>query len=47
MNATRVRAGEMRRRISDRHARHLAGKTDAEISAFYREADKTATDDLR
>ena len=37
----------MVRRIRDRHARQLVGKTDAEVIAFYRAAGETATEDLR
>ena len=47
MKATKVRAVDMVRRIRDRHARQLAGKTDAEIIAFYRSAGEAATEDLR
>ena len=47
MKATKVRAVDMVRRIRDRHARQLAGKTDAEIIAFYRAAGAAATEDLR
>ncbi len=47
MKATKLRAVEMVRRIRDRHARQLAGKTDAEIIAFYRAAGKAAMEDLR
>ena len=47
MKATRLRAVEMVRRIRDRHARQLAGKTEAEIIAFYRAAGDTAMADLR
>jgi len=47
MRATKLRAVEMVRRIRDRHARQLAGKTDAEIIAFYRAAGKAAMEDLR
>ena len=47
MKATKVRAVDMVRRIRDRHARQLAGKTDAEIIAFYRAAGEAATEDLR
>jgi len=36
----------MVRRIRDRHARQLAGKTEAEIIAFYRAAGEAAMDDL-
>ena len=47
MKATKVRAVEMVRRIRDRHARQLAGKTDAEVIAFYRAAGGAAVEDLR
>jgi hypothetical protein len=47
MKATKLRAVEMVRRIRDRHARQLAGKTDAEIIAFYRAAGEAAMEDLR
>ena len=47
MKAAKVRAVEMVRRIRDRHARQLAGKTDAEVIAFYRAAGEAATEDLR
>ena len=47
MKAAKLRAVDMVRRIRDRHARQLAGKTDAEIIAFYRAAGKAATVDLR
>ena len=47
MKATKVRAVEMVRRIRDRHARQLAGKTEAEIIAFYRAAGEAAMEDLR
>jgi hypothetical protein len=46
MKATKVRAVEMVRRIRDRHARQLAGETEAEIIAFYRAAGQAATEDL-
>jgi|GEM_PF-2222292 len=42
MKATRLRAVDLVRRIRDRHARRLAGKTPAEIIAFYREAGEAA-----
>ena len=38
MKATKLRAVDMVRRIRDRHARQLAGKTEAEVIAFYRAA---------
>ena len=47
MKALKLRAVEMVRRIRDRHARQLAGKTEAEVIAFYRAAGKAATQDLR
>ena len=47
MKATKLRAVEMVRRIRDRHARQLAGKTEAEVIAFYRAAGQAATEDLR
>ena len=47
MMASRLRAVEMVRRIRDRHAKLLAGKTDAEIIAFYRAAGEAAMEDLR
>lgn len=47
MKAPKLRAVEMVRRIRDRHARQLAGKTDAEIIAFYRAAGEAAMEDLR
>jgi hypothetical protein len=47
MKATKLRAVGMVRRIRDRHARQLAGKSDAEIIAFYRAAGEAALDDVR
>jgi len=47
MKAPKLRAVEMVRRIRDRHARQLAGKSDAEIIAFYRAAGEAAMEDLR
>lgn len=47
MKATKLRAVEMVRRIRDRHARQLAGKTETEIIAFYRAAGEAAMEDLR
>lgn len=47
MKATRVRAVEMVRRIRDRHARILKGKTTTEIIAFYRAAGEAAMEDAR
>ena len=46
MKATKLRAIDMVRRIRDRHARQLAGKTEAEVIAFYRAAGEAATDEL-
>lgn len=43
MKATKVRAVAMVRRIRDRHAKALAGKSAAEIIAFYRAAGAAAT----
>ena len=47
MKANRIRAVEMVRRIRDRHAKQLAGKTPSEIIAFYRAAGEAATEDAR
>ena len=47
MKATKLRAVDMVRRIRDRHARQLAGKTEAEVIAFYRAAGEAAAEDLR
>ena len=47
MKAAKLRAVDMVRRIRDRHARQLAGKTEAEVIAFYRAAGETATEELR
>jgi hypothetical protein len=47
MKATRIRAVEMVRRIHDRHARILRGKTTSEIIAFYRAAGEAAMEDAR
>jgi hypothetical protein len=46
MKAPKLRAIAMVRRIRDRQARQLAGKTDAEIIAFYRAAGEAATEEL-
>ena len=46
MKVVKLRAVEMIRRIRDRHARQLTGKTEAEIIAFYRAAGQAATEDL-
>ena len=47
MKAARLRAVEMVRRIRDRQARQLAGKTDTEIIAFYRAAGEAALDNAQ
>ena len=47
MKATKVRAVGMVRRIRNRHARQLAGKTEAEIIAFYRAAGEAAMQEVR
>jgi hypothetical protein len=47
MKAPKLRAVAMVRRIRDRHARQLAGKSEAEIIAFYRAAGEAAMEDLR
>ncbi len=47
MKAPKIRAVDMVRRIRDRHAELLAGKTAAEIIAFYRAAGETAIQDAR
>jgi len=47
MKATKLRAVEMVRRIRDRHARQLAGKSEAEIIAFYRAAGEAAMEEVR
>jgi hypothetical protein len=46
MKAPKLRAVALVRRIRDRQARQLAGKTDAEIIAFYRSAGEAATAEL-
>ena len=43
MKGTSVRAVDMVRRIRDRQAKALAGKSTAEVIAFYRAAGKAAT----
>jgi len=45
MKGTRVRAVDMVRRIRDRQAKALAGKSAAEVIAFYRAAGQAATQD--
>jgi hypothetical protein len=47
MKAPKVRAVEMVRRIRDRHASMLSGKTTAEVIAFYRAAGDAAMQDAR
>jgi hypothetical protein len=47
MKAPKIRAVDMVRRIRDRHAQLLTGKTTAEIVAFYRAAGETAIQDAR
>ena len=47
MKAPKLRALAMVRRIRDRQARQLAGKTDAEIIAFYRAAGDVAMEHLQ
>lgn len=42
-----IRAVEMTRKIRDRHARRLAGKTPEEVIAFYRAAGQAAVEDAR
>jgi hypothetical protein len=46
MKGTRVRAVDMVRRIRDRQAKALAGKSAAEIIAFYRVAGQAAVHDV-
>jgi hypothetical protein len=43
MKGTKVQAVAMVRRIRDRHAKALAGKSAAEVIAFYRAASAAAT----
>ena len=45
MKAPRIRAVEMVRKIRDRQARRLAGKSPDEIIAFYRAAGEAAMQD--
>lgn len=42
-----IRAVEMVRRMRDRHARMLAGKTTDEVIEFYRAAGQAAVEDAR
>ena len=46
MKGTRIRAVEMVRRIRDRQAKALAGKSAAEVIAFYRAAGNAAMQDV-
>ncbi len=45
MKAPRIRAVEMVRKIRDRQARRLAGKSPEEVIAFYRAAGDAAMQD--
>lgn len=47
MGTMPIRAVEMTRKIRDRHARRLAGKTRDEVIAFYRAAGQAALEDAR
>jgi hypothetical protein len=47
MKARSIRAVEMTRKIRDRHARRLSGKTAEEVVAFYRAAGDAAMEDAR
>jgi len=47
MKAPSIRAVEMTRKIRDRHARRLAGKTAEQVIAFYRAAGQAAMEDAR
>jgi len=47
MKAPSIRAVEMTRKIRDRHARRLAGKTPEELIAFYRASGQAAMEDAR
>ncbi|HYM62616.1 MAG TPA: hypothetical protein VEZ11_17160 [Thermoanaerobaculia bacterium] len=47
MKIPKIRAVDMVRRIRDRHARLLTGKTPDEIIAFYRAAGEAAMRDAR
>ena len=47
MKAPSIRAVEMTRKIRDRHARRLAGKTPEEVIAFYRAAGQAAVEDAQ
>jgi hypothetical protein len=47
MEGTKLRAVDLVRRIRDRHARRLAGKTPAEIIAYYRAAGQAAMEEAQ
>ena len=47
MKTANIRAVETIRKIRDRHARRLAGKTVAEVIAFYRAAGQAAEAQVR
>jgi hypothetical protein len=47
MKVPNFRAVDMARKIRDRHARRLAGKTPNEVIAFYRAAGEAALTDAR
>ena len=47
MKDSEIRAVEMIRKIRDRHARRLAGRTPQEVIAFYRAASEAAVADAR
>jgi hypothetical protein len=47
MKATKLRAVDLVRRIRDRHARRLAGKTPAAIIAYYRAAGEAALEEAQ
>jgi hypothetical protein len=47
MKSPKIHAVDMVRRIRDRHARLLTGKTTAEVIAFYRTAGEAAIQDAR
>jgi hypothetical protein len=44
---SRIRAVELVREIRDRHARRLAGKSTADVIAFYRRAGEAAVEDAQ
>ena len=47
MKVLGIRAVDMARKIRDRQARRLAGRTPAEVIAFYRAAGQAAVEDAR